>query len=566
MSSATSSAFSKASAHALSFCSASEASSPFSGPTSVDRHGFFKSSHRVGGPALCSLPGRVTTFLPSRFRQISRTAEERTRDILQHLSLEFISVHLVGRLSKASPETEPVFTILVAMPDQPNPETWYSAVRRIHSELQRDAPDISVELIEQKLCAVREHNPVTVIVQVVKTSTNPFTTAARDLHGILALFDQENVDVLFRRDTSKPFMEDCYVPVKACAGAVLPGFSLGIHQCSAGSSTLGGFVQLQFANDSQWHTFALTCFHAVWPPANHRDVKRLTEIPDALRALQHWEFRPLDPRDPRSFPDVARRILCVDHPSLRDLNNTIDRGCAIAASMRTTPQFLDEAKYEAILRRIKATEDACSPFIAMRESGNHFLGHVYAGSGLHRVRSTVRSNTDSKKETHEIPTDWALIAINPSRLQPQQHGDCVSGNMPFPYRNDIQFSGAWDQPITEPFIGPELQKSGRSSQITCGTYSELKCVMFTQVRDDHGQIAIVPTWEHKIASSRKGDFAENGDSGSWVFNLSGELVGMLKGGDEAYGTGAMTLMVDIFDDIQSITGATKVRVAPAPVP
>ncbi|KAJ5544667.1 hypothetical protein N7535_006940, partial [Penicillium sp. DV-2018c] len=87
----TSCAFSKASAHALSFCSASEASSPFSGSTSVDRPGFFKSSHRVGGPTLCSLPGRVTTSLPARFQQISRTAEERARDILQHLSLEFIS-------------------------------------------------------------------------------------------------------------------------------------------------------------------------------------------------------------------------------------------------------------------------------------------------------------------------------------------------------------------------------------------------------------------------------------------------------------------------------------------
>ncbi|KAJ5138430.1 uncharacterized protein N7515_003278 [Penicillium bovifimosum] len=376
-------------------------------------------------------------------------------------------------------------------------------------------------------------------------------------------------------------MEDPYVPVEACAGAVLPGVSLGIHQCSAGSSTLGGLVQLQFANDSQWHTFALTCFHAVWPPANHRDVKRLNEIPDALRALQHWEFRPLDPRDPRSFSHVARRILRVDHPSLRDLNNTIDRRCAMAASMRT-PQFLEyedeinkgddgwlpesaKAKYEAILRRIKATEDACSPFIAMRESGNHFLGYVYAGSGLNSIRSTMRSNTDSKKETGQISTDWALVAINPSRLQPQQHGDCVSGNMPFPYGNNIQFSGAFEQPITEPF-GLELQKSGRSSQITFGTYSELKCVMFTQVRGDDGQIVIVPTWEHQIASNRKGDFAEKGDSGSWVFNLQGELVGMLKAGDEAYGTGTMTPMVDIFDDIQSLTGATKVRIAPEPVP
>ncbi|KAJ5130653.1 uncharacterized protein N7515_006692 [Penicillium bovifimosum] len=53
----------------------------------------------------------------------------------------------------------------------------------------------------------------------------------------------------------------------------------------------------------------------------------------------------------------------------------------------------------------------------------------------------------------------------------------------------------------------------------------------------------------------------------WVcINLQGELVGMLKAGDEAYGTGTMTLMVDIFDDIQNFRGATKVRIAPEPVP
>ncbi|KAJ5922261.1 hypothetical protein N7516_009964 [Penicillium verrucosum] len=47
--------------------------------------------------------------------------------------------------------------------------------------------------------AVRELNPITVIVQVHKTSTNPFIAAARHLHGILADFDLADVDVLFQR-------------------------------------------------------------------------------------------------------------------------------------------------------------------------------------------------------------------------------------------------------------------------------------------------------------------------------------------------------------------------------
>ncbi|KAJ5696509.1 hypothetical protein N7536_006921 [Penicillium majusculum] len=105
-STATSSAFSKANAHALSFFSTSGASSPFSGTTFVDSHGFLKSSYRVGGPTLCSLPALVTRSLPLGTRQICQKAEDRARDILEQLSLEFISIELVARLSKVYPEPE----------------------------------------------------------------------------------------------------------------------------------------------------------------------------------------------------------------------------------------------------------------------------------------------------------------------------------------------------------------------------------------------------------------------------------------------------------------------------
>ncbi|CRL23847.1 unnamed protein product [Penicillium camemberti] len=246
-STATSSAFSKANAHALSFFSTSGASSPFGGTTFLDSHGFLKSSHRAGGPTLCSLPALVTRSLLLGIRQICPKAEGRAKDILEQLSLEFISIELVGRLSKVNPEAEPNLTILVVMPDQPNPDIWYQAVRRIQSELEGDLPGVSVELIEEKLytkiyCSpvdsthtilpkwysivkhilshcdtrqwtslecwrygtdkVRERNPVTVIVQVRETSRNPLITTARDIHEILTLFNEADVDVLFQTNTN----------------------------------------------------------------------------------------------------------------------------------------------------------------------------------------------------------------------------------------------------------------------------------------------------------------------------------------------------------------------------
>lgn len=462
---------------------------------------------------LCSLPTLTKPNLPSTFAGLSHTTKDHTASILRRHGLEFIYVRLVGRVSKVDPESEPILTMLIVMPDQPNPDKWYRALLHIQPELAKDIPGICVELIEEKLnrgiyCSpvnrghpicrkwpsivdfilshadfrewtalecwrygtdtVRQLNPVTVIVQVRKTSTNPFITAARHLHGILAYFDLADVDVLFQRDSNAPLMQNPTLHGDVCAGAVHPGVSIGIHQCSAGTSTLGGFVQLQFSGKTEWHTYGLTCFHAVWPPTNHRNPEwfnihnavkgtlisslSYTQANTVDLAIAAWEFSPLDPRKSESFPDVAQRVLWVDHPSLRDLDNTIKSNNDIIADIKT-PRFLGyekeiqkgddgwlpesaHASYRATVRQIQAIEEIHSPFIAMRDSGSYLLGHVYAGSGLNRTRELKSDlnipqelkSTEEYRGPRLISTDWALIKINPERLQPQQHGDRISGN------------------------------------------------------------------------------------------------------------------------------------------
>ncbi|KAJ5509277.1 hypothetical protein N7527_011420 [Penicillium freii] len=515
--------------------------------------------------------------------------------------------------------------MLIVMSDQPNPDKWYRACRHIQLELAKDTPGICVELIEEKLnrgiyCSPvdREHPiirkwpsivnfilshadfrewtalecwrygtdterqlyPVTVIVQVRKTSTNPFITPARHLHEILASFDLADVDVLFQRDSNAPLIQNPTLYGDVGAGAIHPGVSLGIHQCSAGTSTLGGLVQLQFSGETEWRTYGLTCFHAVWPPTNHRNPQWFN-IYKAVKAFTTWEFSPLDPRKSESFPDVAQQVLRVDHPSLRDLDNTIKKKDDLIADIRK-PRFLEYEKeiskgddgrlsesaiaiYRGTVRQIQATEESRSPFIAMRDSGSYLLGHVYAGSGLNRTREL--KSTEENREVHLISTDWALIKINPERLQPQQHGDRISGNRPF-HHGYIERAAVPAQFHYDPSFGPfrsmKLQKCGRSTGITTGTYSFVDCVRFTEALDEYGIPQGIPIWEHKIASGPDGSFAEKGDSGSWVYTQSGVLVGVLNSGDKAKDTGTMTLMPDIFDDIKSITGATNVRIAPAP--
>ncbi|KAJ5617636.1 hypothetical protein N7537_002750 [Penicillium hordei] len=628
-SSFTSSTLSKASCHALSFYSTSSSSSPFGGSVHVDSHGFLKSSHRAGGPTLCSLPALTKTNIPSTVPRLSLRTQDRTASILGEHGLGFSYVRLVGRISKVDPEPEPILTMLIVMPDQPNPDKWYRALRHIQPELAKDIPGICVELIEEQLnrgiyCSpvnrghpiyrkwpsivdfilshadfrewtalecwrygtdtVRQLNPVTVIVQVRKTSTYPFITAARHLHGILAYFDLADVDVLFQRDSNTPLVQNPTLDRDVCAGAIHPGVSLGIHQCSAGTSTLGGLVQLQFSGQTEWRTYGLTCFHAVWPPTNHRNPEwfKIHNAGKVNLAIATWEFSPLDPRKSESFPDVAQQILWVDHPSLRDLDNTIKGNNDIIADLRT-PRFLQcekemnkgddgllpesaQAHYRAVVRQIQAIEETRSAFIAMRDSGSYLLGHVYAGSGLNRTPEL--KNTEGTQEPRLISTDWALIKINPERLQPQQHGDKISGNRPFHYSRFGHPGWLPEQfiydPNFEPLCGLKLHKCGRSTGITTGTYSFLDCVRFTETLDEYGMAQTIPTWEHKVASGPDGSFAEKGDSGSWIYTQDGAVVGILKSGDQSKDTGTMTLMSEIFDDIKSITGATNVRIAPDP--
>lgn len=244
-------------------------------------------------------------------REIERFASRTLRD----LHLRYNDIAVTGRQSKIDPEPELVATVLVRMPNHSQPELWHRAVRLISSDLERRGHRrMSVELIEHDFwrgtyCfpVERHHsifpkwrdivqeilrrsrkiewtgidcwrygtnprrrdNPVTVIVRVLKSSQNSFTTAARLIHGILATFKEADVDVLFMKDAQKSFVMNPTLPLGVADGSVHPGVSIGIHNSSAGSSTLGGLVQIRFKREKKWSTYGLTCFHCVCPPAQY---------------------------------------------------------------------------------------------------------------------------------------------------------------------------------------------------------------------------------------------------------------------------------------------------------
>jgi hypothetical protein len=72
-------------------------------------------------------------------------------------------------------------------------------------------------------------------------------------------------------------------------------------------------------------------------------------------------------------------------------------------------------------------------------------------------------------------------------------------------------------------------KIGRSTGITTGEYNGIKSHLRTEMPSNHLQEKPPPriTNEHVIISDKDEPFSENGDSGAWVLNRDGDLVGMI---------------------------------------
>jgi hypothetical protein len=121
-------------------------------------------------------------------------------------------------------------------------------------------------------------NPITVVVGVEKQSTKQWTADSRRIQGILSHFGVSGVDNLFQKNEIRRYMENLTLAPGACHQSLRPSVRIGIDQSTAGSSTLGGLVKLQFRNQ-QWRQFGITCFHAVYPPPHHRVT--LNPIPGA---------------------------------------------------------------------------------------------------------------------------------------------------------------------------------------------------------------------------------------------------------------------------------------------
>ncbi|PYH83705.1 hypothetical protein BO82DRAFT_382206 [Aspergillus uvarum CBS 121591] len=589
--SSTSEIFSRTSEHCLSYSSSYGAESLFDTNSETDSPGFFTSLYRAGGPYLCSLPATSASLTTAagagspaaRLALLEDTErlEEDVRKILRSERIGYQTVALVGRQSKINPEPYAVPTVVVDVErESHDSRDWRRVARQIHQHVASLHAGVSVELVDPSMeklprCspvqathrlfaewpAMREQilhecsiwdwtslglwrygrspnpadNPITILVAIRYDSVREYHTERNRIEAICARYEARDVSILFLKDELKLCCGVSQVPIEICDAAALPGVSIGIHNSSAGSSTLGGAIQLQQHPGSEWRTLYLTCFHSVHPPLQHRGT--LKHMDGAKQGFVRWEQSPANLND-QDLPTILR----VDHPSNGDLVEAVnaeksvlneikgDRFRNLESRIRAmragedafvTPR--EKQRYENNLKSIEIFQHRLTKFETFLSSKRNYLGEVVAGSGLHRTKE--RTIDGGRKGLGTM--DWALISALRTR-----HGLNK-------LRNASHFQG---RNLLESDM--KLYKSGRSTQWTQGLYNGARSVKIARTKDRNN------SWP----------FAELGDSGSWIFREDGEVVGMLLGAFERQNVVFFIHIDDILSDIKDVTGSVDVRI------
>ncbi|KAI9781535.1 MAG: hypothetical protein M1839_005950 [Geoglossum umbratile] len=211
--------------------------------------------------------------------------------------------------------------------------------------------------------------------------------------------------------------------------------------------------------------------------------------------------------------------------TIEDIKSRAREGLARDAELRWLPNK------EADLTAEKAL------FSATQDFDTH-LGYVFASSGFRRRQTEPIEDGCS--------LDWGLIKISQDRL----------GDNKFPEGVFPQFNRPNPPYITDTVImdsGDEAIKWGRMTGYTMGTFNSIKSNC--RLPDSNGL-----STEWCFVGKARRDFADRGDSGSFVTSRSGKLGGMVIGGSEREPGGCclayVTPIKEVFDDIERQLGCS----------
>ncbi|KDB23805.1 hypothetical protein H109_04305 [Trichophyton interdigitale MR816] len=223
-------------------------------------------------------------------------------------------------------------------------------------------------------------------------------------------------------------------------------------------------------------------------------------------------------------------------------------GSDIQAAIAYTTQKMDscsantEGESEEHRELSRQTIEAGERELNEIRSFNPNIGTVVATSSLRNI------SLHSTVESHLNLMDWALVHIKNGRKSFNYIAETAPVATPlWKPGNNLAISGA---PI--PKSQDLVVKKGRTTGATSGILDGLVPAAL--------RISSFPVGVHRrgwVVVNKDMHFAKNGDSGAWVLNMSGQVVGMVFAGDKADGTALIAPMDLIVEDIEDKVGIPR---------
>ncbi|KAL4925541.1 uncharacterized protein BDV17DRAFT_300296 [Aspergillus undulatus] len=552
--------------------------------------GFIESALRAGGSRLCeppceSLPriARAHTHYALRQGPQSHQLVVQLGDICRGENIRYKEMNFYGQRSVYEPNAEPMVTLLVLAERSEAPGSWMELTRKLYNHLRaRGIQGVPVETMDPRFMQRPKIHPCLPTDAIFPVWTHVATDIFRGIdrtgvfsigcfrignsynrmecqptvllgvdrkvkrewkplkEAIVAILDRNNLnsvavtickDNKITRDGG-PGDDDIGARVKDCRRDPVLGTSLSPRSLRTARGTLGGWVELLNPQKGIWVPFAIACLHCCFPSEDG-----LSKVD--LQVLSDWKKDGVYPQD-----ENKGRLLAIVSPSYKDMNRAIkslkagieelnsDTKYRQVKDLKDRDEFVmpyQERIWANVSKDIRAHEMEHQEMKDLLNSNEHWLGIVFAASGLREVQST----TDPQQLSIR---DWALLPSSETN------------------RTLMQLQ-AFDFDLPE--MDQRLFKIGRVTNCTSGTYGVLKSCNIVR-RTVNGAVIHIPTFEHVI--SHPGHrVVEEGDSRSLVFSANGVVLGMISSGNGSNDLGYFTATKDLLTDIKNITRAKDVR-------
>ncbi|KAL2683254.1 hypothetical protein Neosp_007722 [[Neocosmospora] mangrovei] len=206
----------------------------------------------------------------------------------------------------------------------------------------------------------------------------------------------------------------------------------------------------------------------------------------------------------RDRPKLSR---IIEHPASMDLESVIDSVKRLVPASGRGP-IMPQGDAEKLHQELQSLEDH-------KKSAARLIGMVWASSGI-----------GDRETTQEFPLpfreDWALIKLfqaNGQKFQNQFTANLLRPDFP-----GQSFTGVRKPP--DP-VCIDVTKRGRTTDLTAGIANGAPSVV-----NEDGDWQMTFTI---VASPRTEQFfSADGDSGSWIMDRTGQLVGMMWGGRKRF--------------------------------